>query len=124
MKDISALQAEDRPSVPAEGHDAAGVTGNAIADAVILGFLHGVGRQPWDDMHDYIAVSALDYANSKPGAREHLEAKPTPEGVNWSEFEDDLSDAIMDSFDPDWRASDGAKAVIQWLNDHAPRGPQ
>ena len=97
------------------------VTGNAIADAVTLGFLHGVGRQPWDDMHDYIAVSALDYANGKQGAREHLEAKPTPEGIDWSEFEDGLSDAIQDSIDMDWNSRDGAKAVIRWLNEHAPR---
>ena len=41
--------------------------------------------------------------------------------LGWNEFEDALTDAIMDSFEPDWRASDGARAVIQWLNDNAPR---
>lgn len=38
-----------------------GPIGHPVADALIAGFLHGVGRQPWDDMHDYIAVCAMDY---------------------------------------------------------------
>ena len=65
-----------------------GVTGDAIADAIILGFLHGVGRQPWNDMHDYIAVSALDYARGKPGAREHLAPLP-PAPVSTNEVGDE-----------------------------------
>lgn len=59
------------PAAPA-APQAAGVgerthpTGEAIQDALIAGFLHGVGRDPWDDMHDYIAVCARDYVNGDP----------------------------------------------------------
>lgn len=40
---------------------------------------------------------------------------------DWSEFEDDLSDAIQDSMDMDWNSRDGAKAVVRWLNENAQR---
>ena len=53
-----------RPA-PVGGGRNSGPTGNRIADALTAGFLHGVGRQPWDDMHDYIAVCAVGYVNGE-----------------------------------------------------------
>ena len=50
--------------------------------------------------------------------------KKMPIPADWTEFEDDLSDAIADSIDMDWNSRDGAKAVIRWLNENAPRTPQ
>lgn len=50
-------------------------TGHEVTDAWIAGFLHAVGRQPWDDMHDYAAVCAMDYAASRPSV--------------WTRFRDD-----------------------------------
>lgn len=44
-----------------------------------------------------------------------------PIPADWTEFEDDLADAIADSIDMDWNSSDGAKAVVRWLNENAPR---
>lgn len=44
-----------------------------------------------------------------------------PIPADWNEFEDDLSDAIADSIDMDWNSRDGAKAVVRWLNEKAPR---
>lgn len=54
------------------------------------------------------------------------DTQPAMEGAvvgDWSEFEDDLSDAIGDSIDMDWNSGDGAKAVVRWLNENAPRKP-
>lgn len=39
---------------------------------------------------------------------------------DWSEYQDDISDAISDSMDVDWSASVGARAVVAWLNEHRP----
>lgn len=33
-----------------------------VAQAWVAGFLNGVRRQPWDDMHDWAALTARDYA--------------------------------------------------------------
>jgi hypothetical protein len=46
-------------------------------------------------------------------------AQPDTGAVDWSHYEDDLSDAISDSFGPDWTARDGAKAVIGWLTENS-----
>lgn len=43
--------------------------------------------------------------------------------ADWSEFEDDLSDAIQDSIEMDWSSRDGARAVVRWLNENGPRRP-
>lgn len=37
--------------------------------------------------------------------------------LDWSEYEDDLSDVIQDSIDTDWTSRDGAKAVVHWLSE-------
>jgi hypothetical protein len=37
-------------------------TGEEVTDAWIAGFLHAIGREPWEDMHDYAAVCGLEYA--------------------------------------------------------------
>lgn len=37
-------------------------TGDPISDAFIAGFLDGVDRQRWDDMHDFAAMKGLTYA--------------------------------------------------------------
>lgn len=47
-------------------------------------------------------------------------ARPA-ETRDWSEFEDEISDAISDSIDMDWSARDGARAVVALLNKEAPR---
>lgn len=36
---------------------------------------------------------------------------------DWSEYEDDIADAIDDSLDMDWTSRDGAKAVVRLLNE-------
>lgn len=77
--------APDRPALspPAEG-EVSHPTGNAVQDALIAGFLHGVGRTAWDDMHDYIAVCAVDYGKGKPLPERSFE----PDDINWkSEWE-------------------------------------
>lgn len=38
----------------------------------------------------------------------------------WTDYQDDISDAISDSMDMDWSASVGAQAVVSWLNEHRP----
>jgi hypothetical protein len=50
-----------------------------------------------------------------------LIAAPQPPATNWSEFEDEISDAISDSIDMDWSSRDGARAVVALLNKEAPR---
>lgn len=40
--------------------------------------------------------------------------------TSWTDYQDDISDAISDSMDADWSASVGAKAVVAWLNEHKP----
>lgn len=35
----------------------------------------------------------------------------------WDELQDEISDAIGDSFDMDWTATDGAKAVVRMLQE-------
>lgn len=54
-----------QPSAGTQG-EATHPTGAVVQDAFIAGFLHGVGRNTWDDMHDYAAVCAVDYANGIP----------------------------------------------------------
>ena len=41
-------------------------------------------------------------------------ARPA-ETRDWSEFEDEISDAISDSMDMDWSSRDGARAVVAYL---------
>ena len=41
-------------------------------------------------------------------------ARPA-ETRDWSEFEDEISDAISDSIDMDWSSRDGARAVVAYL---------
>lgn len=41
-------------------------------------------------------------------------ARPA-ETRDWSEFEDDIADAISDSMDMDWSSRDGARAVVAYL---------
>lgn len=36
-------------------------------------------------------------------------------GIDWSDLEADISDAISDSMDMDWSSRDGAKAVVALL---------
>lgn len=49
-----------------------------------------------------------------------MTATPSPKSVvDWSEYQDDISDAISESVDIDWNANDGARAVVRWLNDNA-----
>lgn len=43
--------------------------------------------------------------------------------VDWDEYADDIADAISDSMDMDWTSSDGARAVVRWLNENAPYSP-
>ncbi len=40
--------------------------------------------------------------------------------TSWTDYQDDISDAISDSVDVDWSASVGARAVVAWLNEHRP----
>ena len=40
--------------------------------------------------------------------------------TSWTDYQDDISDAISDSMDVDWSASVGARAVVAWLNEHKP----
>ncbi len=40
--------------------------------------------------------------------------------TSWTDYQDDISDAISDSMDADWSASVGARAVVAWLNEHKP----
>lgn len=40
--------------------------------------------------------------------------------TSWTDYQDDISDAISESMDADWSASVGAKAVVAWLNEHRP----
>lgn len=40
--------------------------------------------------------------------------------TSWTDYQDDISDAISDSMDVDWSASVGARAVVAWLNEHRP----
>ena len=40
--------------------------------------------------------------------------------VDWDEYADDIADVISDSMDMDWTSSDGARAVVRWLNENAP----
>lgn len=48
---------------------------------------------------------------------------PSDQPFDWSEYEDDISDAISDSIDMDWSARDGAKAVIRCLAALSASGP-
>lgn len=38
------------------------------------------------------------------------------DAVNWSEYEDEIAEAISDSMDMDWTSQDGARAVVRFLN--------
>jgi ferredoxin len=40
--------------------------------------------------------------------------------TSWTDYQDDISDAISDSMDVDWSASVGARAVVAWLNENKP----
>lgn len=40
--------------------------------------------------------------------------------TSWTDYQDDISDAISDSMDMDWNANDGARAVVRWLNENKP----
>lgn len=40
--------------------------------------------------------------------------------VDWDEYTDDIADVISDSLEMDWTSSDGARAVVRWLNENAP----
>lgn len=46
-----------------------------------------------------------------------------PEPYDWSDAEDDISDAISDSMDMDWTSRDGAKAVVAYLQKVGARFP-
>jgi len=83
------------------------------------------------DLSDHVDGTLMDDLGgaldrlARTGSRPQ-EAVPTEQAEaavvgDWSEFEDDLSDAISDSIDMDWNSRDGAKAVIRWLNENAPR---
>ena len=54
-------EGEVRVAVAFESHP----TGHEITDAWIAGFLHGIARQPWDDMHDYAALCGIEYENAR-----------------------------------------------------------
>lgn len=40
--------------------------------------------------------------------------------TSWTDYQDDISDAISESMDVDWSANVGAQAVVAWLNEHRP----
>lgn len=61
---------------------------------------------------DHPTAPQLAYAN---GWNDALSAPPSAAGVDWTDIEDALSDAIQDSIDMDWNSRDGAKAVVRWL---------
>lgn len=42
-----------------------GPLGRELPDAWIAGFLHGVGKSKWDDMHDYAALCAEQYETAR-----------------------------------------------------------
>jgi hypothetical protein len=44
-----------------------------------------------------------------------------PALLDWSDFEDEIAEAIQDSLDADWTARDGARAVVRFLNELAGR---
>lgn len=50
---------------------------------------------------------------SNPRATEHVWMGAA---TDWSEYEDEIADAIQDSVDMDWTSRDGAKAVVRFLN--------
>lgn len=51
------------------------------------------------------------------------EHKWLPPAADWSEYEDEITEAISDSIDMDWSARDGAKAVVRLLNEMEVRLP-
>jgi hypothetical protein len=48
-------------------------TGRELTDAWVAGFLHGIARDPWDDMHDYAALCGIEYENSRVMAHKAAE---------------------------------------------------
>jgi len=52
---------------------------------------------------------------SQPSRTAQEPPSPTPCDLDWSEFEDEISDAISDSLDMDWQSRDGARAVVAYL---------
>ena len=45
--------------------DRTGPIGDPIADAFIAGFYHGINRDEWPDMHDYVALVGIAYQNDE-----------------------------------------------------------
>lgn len=73
------------------------------------------------------AVPEETVARSKPPHLDRLASQstsPTRGEGGWSEYEDDLSDAIGDSIDINWTSRDGAKAVVRWLQSRRPLSSQ
>ena len=63
-----------------------------------------------------IEARAVHIATFDPPTILSLIAAARPaETRDWSEFEDEISDAISDSIDMDWSSRDGAKAVVAYL---------
>ena len=68
-------------------------------------------------------LTLIAAARRPEGSLQNLQTTPAPQppATNWSEFEDEISDAISDSIDMDWSSRDGARAVVALLNKEAPR---
>lgn len=54
-----------------------------------------------------------------PGELDVIDMSEVRDGQSntWDELTDEISDAISDSFDMDWQAGDGAKAVVRMLQE-------
>lgn len=60
-----------------------GPTGKPAVDAWIAGFLAGIDRKSWEDMHDWAAVSAIEWARSANALRYQFEGD-TPHDASGS----------------------------------------
>jgi len=87
------------PKVYARGHGVPLLTVNDLGPSL--------GQQ--DEDATYIATF------DPPTILTLIAAARPAETRDWSEFEDEISDAISDSIDMDWSSRDGARAVVAYL---------
>lgn len=79
----------------------------SAAKSETLVWSHKEGDMIWCDQ-------VIAYRVVEPAAPAVADTDKTV-GLDWSEHEDEISDAICDSMDMDWTSRDGAKAVVLYL---------
>lgn len=112
---LVSLRAAQPEIAPAKTEDRAEGLGEADL-ALIARVNHSVADGLRKHGYFYGTLTS-DFLKRLIALAQHDQARPGVElPHDWSEYEDDIADAISDSMDMDWTSRDGARAVVRFLN--------